>query len=113
MMLLEGSAVLGSMMELVEHPAPTTFPAFPSALPPSPTVQADSFSSYQAPKMLGGTPRQVSFRGNMKRRVSGGIPRTWTPLALPFKQVTNINLANQAQDRVLIADEMRVLDYVI
>ena len=81
-------------ISLVEHPATTTFSAFPLALPPSPTIQADSFSSYQASGTLGGTPRQVSIRGNMKRRASSGIPRTWTLLVLLSKQVTNINLAN-------------------
>jgi len=99
-----GSWVYDAAISSAEHPASTTFPAFPSAPPPSPTAQT-GFSSYQTLGPLG-APKKVATGGNM---ISGGIPMTLTPLALAFRPVTNINLADRisARKRALTVDGMR------
>lgn len=101
-----GSWVYDAAISSAEHPASTTFPVFPSALPPSPTAQT-GFSSYQAMGTLG-APRRPVIGGNMKRRVSGGMPRTLTPLQVPFQQVTNIDAGSRiaARKRALTVDGM-------
>ena len=92
-----GSWVYDAAISSAEHPASTTFPVFPLALPPSPTAQT-GFSSYQTMGTLG-APRKPVIGGNMKRRVSGGMPRALTPLQLPFQQVTNIDPGNRIAAR--------------
>ncbi|KAF8813014.1 hypothetical protein BYT27DRAFT_7220679 [Phlegmacium glaucopus] len=94
---VDGSWVYDAAISSAEQPASGTFPAFSSTPPSSPTVQR-GFSSYQALGTLG-VPRKVSIGGRTKRRVSGGMPRTLTPVALPFQQVTNINLPDRISAR--------------
>ena len=105
-----GSWVYDAAISSAEHPASTTFPAFPSSPPPSPTSQS-GFSSYQAlGTQVGVLRKKVSIGGKIMRRVNGGMPRTSKPLVpLPFQEVTNINPTDRisARKRALTIDGMR------
>ena len=91
----DGSWVYDAAISSAE-PASTTFPAFPSAPPPSPTASYRPFSQLA----VGAPP----IGGNTKRTVSLGMQKT---LSLqPFQQVTNINPADRisARKRALTVD---------